>query len=268
MPRILKFSVTLLVASALSYSATAGEKGKRPAGPKPTMANVAYGKHERHKLDFWQAKSKTKTPLLIFFHGGGFRKGDKSQIQRAIPVKEFLARGISCVSVNYPFLEHMNSNYFAILNECEKALGFIVNKSNEWNLDTKRIACSGGSAGALITEWLGCKSDKLSALFVLQQPIGTERLILPQLKKGVPPLFIYQRSPLTDRVHHPKYAKMLKKACEEKGIACTLYGTGENGIPKPPDKLFGKKLEKQSGIHKALVRAFLYDTWKLQAVRK
>ncbi|HID23161.1 MAG TPA: hypothetical protein EYP14_12270, partial [Planctomycetaceae bacterium] len=48
-----------------------------PNVPPPDFANVSYGPHERNVLDFWKAKAKSPTPVLVFFHGGGFRDGDK-----------------------------------------------------------------------------------------------------------------------------------------------------------------------------------------------
>ncbi|MEJ6646266.1 MAG: hypothetical protein QNL24_02970, partial [Akkermansiaceae bacterium] len=44
--------------------------------------NIKYDtKHERNVLDFWPAK-KDDAPVFIFFHGGGFRGGDKGHIER------------------------------------------------------------------------------------------------------------------------------------------------------------------------------------------
>src|SRR5262249_54016083 len=48
-----------LVLSAFSSLGAAQEKKRL----EPTAANVAYGKHERQVLDFWQAKSEKPTPL-------------------------------------------------------------------------------------------------------------------------------------------------------------------------------------------------------------
>jgi hypothetical protein len=31
----------------------------------PAFANVSYGEHERNKLDFWQAESKTPPPVMV-----------------------------------------------------------------------------------------------------------------------------------------------------------------------------------------------------------
>lgn len=66
--------------------------------PVPTHANVSYGTHERHVLDFWQAKSEKPAPLLIFIHGGGWAGGEKTDL----PVKlldAMLKNGISVASI-------------------------------------------------------------------------------------------------------------------------------------------------------------------------
>jgi acetyl esterase/lipase len=45
----------------------------------PTRTEVRYGPHERHVLDVWQVSSAAPTPVLIYFHGGGFVGGDKAE---------------------------------------------------------------------------------------------------------------------------------------------------------------------------------------------
>ena len=80
----------------------ADAKPTPPAPPPiaPTFANVAYGTHERQVLDFYQAKSDRPTPLLFFIHGGGWVAGDKGG-RTGASVKQYLAAGISVVSINY-----------------------------------------------------------------------------------------------------------------------------------------------------------------------
>ena len=54
---------------------------------KPTYADVRYSEeYDRSKLDIWLAESDTPTPLVINFHGGGFRHGDKGSFQRFIGI--------------------------------------------------------------------------------------------------------------------------------------------------------------------------------------
>jgi hypothetical protein len=42
----------------------------------PTHSDLRYsGDYNRSQLDLWLADSKKPTPLVVNFHGGGFRKG-------------------------------------------------------------------------------------------------------------------------------------------------------------------------------------------------
>jgi triacylglycerol lipase len=54
-----------------------------PHVPKPTpdianvARNLAYGPHERHRLDVFSPLSANGAPVVMFVHGGGFVMGDK-----------------------------------------------------------------------------------------------------------------------------------------------------------------------------------------------
>jgi acetyl esterase len=62
-------------AATKDESATASARANRP-----TFADVTYGAHPRQRLDFWRASSERPTPVLVFFHGGSFKAGDKAKI--------------------------------------------------------------------------------------------------------------------------------------------------------------------------------------------
>ena len=49
--------------------------------------------------------------------------------------------------------------YPAQMLDCARALQFIRSKAREWDLDPKRVASTGGSAGAGISLWLGFHKD-------------------------------------------------------------------------------------------------------------
>lgn len=139
-----------------------GKTGKteaaKPGGLKPDHADVAYGRHERSKLDLYLAKNATTpTPLVIMIHGGGFRAGDKAQWGNNKSTQELLDKGISCAALNYPYLEHMPIQ--DILRECARAVQYLRSRSGEWNLDKTRFASMGGSAGAGTSLWLATHDD-------------------------------------------------------------------------------------------------------------
>lgn len=45
-----------------------------------TVADIAYGPHERHRLDLYRPQGSNLAPVLVFVHGGGFLKGDKGGV--------------------------------------------------------------------------------------------------------------------------------------------------------------------------------------------
>lgn len=154
----------LTLAEAMAYLAERKKKGQgttqtpRPDGLKPDVRDVAYGAHERCRLDLYLAKSSTgPTPVVLLIHGGGFRSGDKSRWGVDKTTRELVAKGISCVAVNYPFLEHMPVQ--DILKQCARAVQFLRSRSGEWNIDKRRFASMGGSAGAGTSLWLATRDD-------------------------------------------------------------------------------------------------------------
>ncbi|MCA9135363.1 MAG: alpha/beta hydrolase [Planctomycetales bacterium] len=165
-------SVFLLIslpsaAAALQSEAPEVQRRERSANPNrgadryaPTKADVAYGDHQRHVLDFWQAESDKPTPLFIWIHGGGFRGGDKKSFPAELRSK-CLEAGISCASIHYRLSSH--APYPAQMLDSARAVQFLRSKAGQWNLDPERFAAGGGSAGSGISQWLGYHDDLADA---------------------------------------------------------------------------------------------------------
>src|SRR5437879_5509878 len=66
------------------------------------LVNVAYGKHPRQVLDFYQAMSDKPTPVVFYIHGGGWQGGDKKNFN----AQPFLDKGISVVAINYRYVKN------------------------------------------------------------------------------------------------------------------------------------------------------------------
>jgi len=128
----------------------------RRSEPAPSFIDVSYGPDASNKIDFWKANSATPTPLVVFIHGGGFRGGDKSGHDGAL-LTACLGSGISYASINYRLSGV--APYPAQMHDSVRAIQFIRSKAAEWNIDPKRIACTGGSAGAGISLWLAFHDD-------------------------------------------------------------------------------------------------------------
>jgi acetyl esterase/lipase len=141
----------LLLAGALCAAAQ-----ERPQVPAPDHADVKYGPHERNVLDLWQAKTPGRHPLVIYYHGGGFRAGDK----RTINVKfldNLLRSGISVAAVNYRLTNV--ALYPAQMLDGARALQFLRLHAKQYKLDGKRVGAFGSSAGSGISQWLAYHDD-------------------------------------------------------------------------------------------------------------
>jgi acetyl esterase len=134
-------------------------KGQAEELLKPTHADVKYGPAERNVFDFYQAKSDKPTPLIINIHGGGFVAGDKRAGVNAVGLKFTLDAGISFASINYRFVDGKDTIFPAPQHDGARAVQFLRSKAKEWNIDPKRVACMGSSAGAGISMWIGFHDD-------------------------------------------------------------------------------------------------------------
>ncbi|MBC7819812.1 MAG: alpha/beta hydrolase [Planctomycetaceae bacterium] len=106
-------------------------------------------------MDVWLAKSGTPAPVLVSIHGGGFGKGDK----RVSPelLRRCLDSNISVVAITYRFSNQAIAP--AQFHDAARAIQFIRHHAKEWNLDSKRVAATGSSAGAGLSLWLGFHDD-------------------------------------------------------------------------------------------------------------
>jgi acetyl esterase/lipase len=126
----------------------------RNAGPRPDLEDVAYGDHERLKLDMWKAKSDQPTPILVFFHGGG---GDKLMYRGNRLMAFCLRNGISAAAVNF---RPNNQFPFPVpMQDAGRAIQFLRYKARELNLDPQRVAATGTSLGANVSTWLAYHDD-------------------------------------------------------------------------------------------------------------
>lgn len=158
-PRL--FLSLFLVASLHAQNATPPAKPAPKPKIEPTVANVAYGTHERQVLDFYKATSDKPTPLLFFIHGGGWVNGDKANPGE---LSACLAAGISVVSINYRY--STQAQFAGVmppvkwpLEDAARALQFVRSKAAEWNIEKQRIGASGGSAGACSSLYLAFHDD-------------------------------------------------------------------------------------------------------------
>jgi acetyl esterase/lipase len=166
MRRIISSLVLALILSSTSTATQTSSSVKAPtyhaSVPKATFSNIPYGKQQRHILDFWQAVSDKPTPLVFVIHGGGWKNGSKERLNRFVDASALLQQGISVVAINYRLIRKdtdIKPPVKAPLYDAARALQFVRSKAKEWNIDKRRIAAAGASAGACSSLWLAFHKD-------------------------------------------------------------------------------------------------------------
>ena len=153
------------VMASLICSTALGQAPSPAAAPgpvlrTPTVADAAYGSHPKQRLDFWKADTKVPAPVVVFLHGGAWRRGDRTLV--SVLLEPMLEAGISVVSVEYRFIQDADDvqpPVKAPMHDAARAVQFVRSKAAEWNIDKTRVAASGVSAGACMSLWLAFHDD-------------------------------------------------------------------------------------------------------------
>lgn len=158
-----------VVGCTAAFAQRAGRRNIDRELPPPDAANLSYGSHERNVLDLWLAEQPGRRPLVIYFHGGGFRQGDKRSLSPFL-LEECRRRGISVAAANYRYA--WQAPFPAPMHDGGRAIQFLRANARKWHLDSKLFAATGGSAGAGISLWLGFHEDLADAK--AEDPIARE----------------------------------------------------------------------------------------------
>jgi len=128
-----------------------------PAGVR-VLEDVAYGPENLQKVDAYLPEGRAPRPVLVEFHGGGWRTGDKRQLGMYKGVMEkVLEAGIAVVAANYRLTP--KDPWPAQAEDAVRVVQFVRSRAKEWNLDPSRVVLIGGSAGAHLSMWVAMHDD-------------------------------------------------------------------------------------------------------------
>ncbi|KAA5538534.1 alpha/beta hydrolase [Roseiconus nitratireducens] len=124
----------------------------------PTHRDVAYDDQDpSQKLDLYLAKSETPTPAMMFFHGGGWRAGSKDHVPNWL-LRAVQQGQMSVIAVEYRFTDV--AVHPAQVNDCIRAVQYVRENAEQWNIDPERIGATGGSAGGHLSLWVALHDDQ------------------------------------------------------------------------------------------------------------
>src|SRR6476659_9575474 len=110
------------------------------------QANIPYDQYKETVLDILQPKapSKVKRPGVIVIHGGGWTGGTKESQLQPICLR-YVEKGFVVANVEYRLAKAALAP--AAVTDALKAVEWFRKHAKEYNVDTKRIVVTGGSAG-------------------------------------------------------------------------------------------------------------------------
>ncbi|MEX0982953.1 MAG: alpha/beta hydrolase [Bacteroidales bacterium] len=187
-----------------------------------------------------------KYPAIIFFFGGGWNEGSVQQFEpHAI---HFAKRGMITVRADYRVKSRHGTTPFEAVEDAKSTIRFLRENSELLQIDTSRIAASGGSAGGHLAAAAGTLkgldnpaenmsiSSRPNAL-VLFNPVfdngpngyGYDRIgeryleISPihNIREGTPPTIVFLGT--EDRLIPVETAKTYKQKMEAAGSRCDLF---------------------------------------------
>ncbi len=173
--QLLLLTLAFLTTSVLAQGPLIGRLRERIAERRETDAvELSYGKDPLQKLDYWKP-TKFGSPLVIFVHGGGWKRGDKKNATGEEKPGHYLQQGYAFASINYRLVPAATVEQQA--QDVADAIAFLIGRAESLGFDPNRIVLMGHSAGAHLSALVGTDMQYLK-----KAGLG------PQSLRGVIPL--------------------------------------------------------------------------------
>ncbi len=114
--------------------------------------DMIYGDKDSQRLRLWKPES-SKPPVIVFVHGGSWRVGTYLDSTGSAKVTHLVGRGYAFATVNYSLVPSVTVE--EQVQEVADAVGFLVKKAADLDLDPKRVVLMGHSSGAHVVTLLG-----------------------------------------------------------------------------------------------------------------
>lgn len=125
---------------------------------------MAYGKGLMQTLSLWapQTTGTTAAPLILFVHGGGWKRGDRVNGTGKAKVAHFIAQGYAVASINYRLVPDGTVEDQA--SDVATAIAYVIAQARDLNIDPRRVVIMGHSAGAHLVALVGTDPRYLAAV--------------------------------------------------------------------------------------------------------
>jgi len=146
--RVLLGLATLFAPFSKLASAEAGAEAKTYR----LLTDIQYAEAAGHKLllDLYLPGNQKRSPLIVWVHGGAWRRGSKDRV----PLKSLVENGgYALASIDYRLSPV--AKFPAQIHDCKAAIRFLRGEQRRYGYDATRIGITGSSAGGHLIALLG-----------------------------------------------------------------------------------------------------------------
>jgi acetyl esterase/lipase len=156
----------LILGASLAPTVAAADA---PGAPAAGKTEYAYGADSLQTLDFWPATGTKPAPLIVFVHGGGWKRGDKGNATGADKVTHWVGDGYALASINYRLVPDATVEQQA--GDVAAAVAWLRGHAEKLGIDTARVVLMGHSAGAHLVALVGTDPQYFAAAGLSYQGI-------------------------------------------------------------------------------------------------
>lgn len=124
------------------------------------LENIVYDqdKNRALHLDAFFNKHKKRNPAIIMIHGGGWKSGNKDQMQ--VLAQEVSAKGYSCFAIEYRL--SLEAKYPQAIYDVKNAIKFIKDNAKKFHVDPDKVAILGCSSGGQMAALIGTTNEDVT----------------------------------------------------------------------------------------------------------
>ncbi|MBB6427403.1 alpha/beta hydrolase [Sphingopyxis sp. JAI128] len=218
-------------------------------GPKvPGGETIAYGSDALQALDVWRAKGvKRAAPLIVFVHGGGWKRGSKDNATGRFKAEHYPQQGYAFASIDYRLVPAATVEQQAA--DVASAVRALIDRADTLGIDRRRIVLMGHSAGAHLVALVGSDERYLQGAGLSFADIsgvipidGAAYDVAAQMKEG-PPIMqkTYAQAFGTDPARQKALSPTQQAAAPNAPAFLLLYVQRPDGVRQA--KALGSALE-------------------------
>lgn len=165
---LLTLAAASLVVTAVAQAAPGERLRERASGSRaeagrlaaPRPQTIVYGSDPLQRLDFYRAPdSRGPAPLVLFVHGGGWKRGSKDNAGSRHAPGHLTALGYNYASIDYRLVPAATVEQQA--SDIAQALSALLDRARKLGIDRSRVVLMGHSAGAHLVALVGTDEQYL-----------------------------------------------------------------------------------------------------------